>query len=192
MVNDTREKILDVAQKYVQHRGFNAFSYADIANEIGIRNSSIHYYFAVKDDLGEELVIRYRERFKAALEQIETQTDNANTRITLYVELVNLAITHDGKICLCGMLASDFETLVPKVQIQVRRFFEENENWLAQIIRQGLESGAFHFDAEPEDLATNFFSMLEGAMLAARVFNDPQRFTAIVQFWLKSLNSQTK
>ncbi|EQD50561.1 transcriptional regulator, TetR family, partial [mine drainage metagenome] len=44
------EKIIDVAQQLVQSRGFNAFSYRDLADRISIRTASIHYYFPKKDD----------------------------------------------------------------------------------------------------------------------------------------------
>lgn len=33
---DTAEKVLDVAERLVQVRGFNGFSYADAAAELGI------------------------------------------------------------------------------------------------------------------------------------------------------------
>jgi len=60
---DTAKQILDVAQEMVQTRGYNAFSYADISAQVGIRKASIHYHFPNKSDLGKEVVARYRERF---------------------------------------------------------------------------------------------------------------------------------
>ena len=56
--------ILDIAQTLAQTRGYNAFSYRDISEVIGIKTSSIHYYFPTKGDLGEALVRRYRDNFK--------------------------------------------------------------------------------------------------------------------------------
>ena len=49
--------ILDVAQQLIQTRGYNAFSYADIASQVGIRTATIHYYFPTKADLGREVVV---------------------------------------------------------------------------------------------------------------------------------------
>ncbi|MDP2026901.1 TetR/AcrR family transcriptional regulator [Sulfuriferula sp.] len=40
----------------VQRRGFNDFSYADIANEVGIRKASLHHHFPTKTDLGLALI----------------------------------------------------------------------------------------------------------------------------------------
>ena len=49
---DTADRILDSAERLVQVRGFNAFSYADVARELGITKASLHYHFAGKAELG--------------------------------------------------------------------------------------------------------------------------------------------
>ncbi len=70
---DTRTLILDVAQELVQSRGYNGFSYRDIALRLGVRNAAIHYHFPSKGDLGRELLVRYRERLRASLARIDEQ-----------------------------------------------------------------------------------------------------------------------
>jgi TetR/AcrR family transcriptional repressor of nem operon len=39
---DTATRILDVAERLAQARGFNGFSYADIAAELGITKAALH------------------------------------------------------------------------------------------------------------------------------------------------------
>src|ERR1700682_4028701 len=67
----TAERILDVAERLVQRRGFNAFSYADVANELGVTKPSVHYHFPGKGELGEALIKRYALRFETALADID-------------------------------------------------------------------------------------------------------------------------
>lgn len=45
MEDDTAEKILDLVQTLIQTRGFNAISYRDVSEVIGIRTASFHYHF---------------------------------------------------------------------------------------------------------------------------------------------------
>ena len=61
--SDTAARILDVAERLVQLRGFNGFSYADIAAELHITKASLHYHYAGKAELGRALIERYAERF---------------------------------------------------------------------------------------------------------------------------------
>ena len=83
----TRDHILDSAQALAQTRGFNAYSYADIASELGVRKASIHYHFPSKHDLETELLERYRSGFIAALGTIESSVENGMERLKRYTQL---------------------------------------------------------------------------------------------------------
>jgi TetR/AcrR family transcriptional repressor of nem operon len=62
----TRTATLDIAERLVQDKGFNGFSYADVAAELGVTTAALHYQFRGKVELGEALIARYAERFSEA------------------------------------------------------------------------------------------------------------------------------
>lgn len=187
MKNPTYHKLLDTAQDLVQQFGFNAFSYRHLSEAVGIKTASIHYHFPGKENLGVALARRHRERFNHVLEQIEADHADAPTRIEQYAEQFLQTLRQGGKICLCGMLASDYATLPEAVRVQIRAFFTENEAWLTKVLKQGKKSGEFKFKCEAEDLAVAFFSMLEGAMLGARMFADENRLQQVINCWRTAL-----
>jgi len=41
-MGETREHIIDLADSLIRKRGFNAFSYSDIATILDIRNAAVH------------------------------------------------------------------------------------------------------------------------------------------------------
>lgn len=183
MENPMYNKLLDAAQDLVQKNGFNAFSYGQLSESVGIKTASIHYHFPSKEDLGEALARRYRERFNAVLERIEAENDDAETRIEQYADQFLQTLKQGGKICLCGMLASDYSILPEKVRKEVRTFFTENEAWLTRILEQGRRSGTFDFRSDAGDIARTFFSTLEGAMFDARMFEDETRLQRAINCW---------
>jgi len=185
MESPTYHKLLDAAQEIVQTNGFNAFSYGRLSDAVGIKTASIHYHFPRKEDLGEALAQRYRERFNVVLERIEAENLGAPERIEKYCEQFIQTLKQGGKICLCGMLASDYATLPEKVRKQTRIFFTENEEWLARILDQGRKSGTFNFESEPNDIARTFFSTLQGALIDARMFDDESRLRRAIDCWQK-------
>ena len=83
----TSARILDIAERLVQGRGFNGFSYADVAAELQLTKASLHYHFRGKAELGEALIGRYAERFGAALAAIEADVSDAPTRLERYAQL---------------------------------------------------------------------------------------------------------
>ena len=52
-------RILDVAEDLVRKRGYNAFSYSDIAQKVATSKAAIHHHFPKKADLGLELIERF-------------------------------------------------------------------------------------------------------------------------------------
>ena len=177
-------QILDHAQMLMQTRGYNAMSYRDVADAIGIKTSSVHYYFPSKEDLGRAVINRYRETFKEALAKIDAEANDPCLKFDLYVELfVNTVRT--GRICLCGMFASDLMTLSESIKNDVKQFFSEHEAWLSNLLKAGRESGKFKFEGSPKIKAETIFSTLEGGMIAARLFNDEKRLLSAAK-WIQS------
>jgi TetR/AcrR family transcriptional repressor of nem operon len=173
----TSTDILDVAERLAQTRGFNGFSYADIAAELGITKATLHYHFATKADLGRALIERYSRSFAEALSQIEASGLDAGAQIHRYVQLYGNVLGND-RICLCGMFAAEVTTLPDPMKAAIRGFFDENEAWLTRVLEAGRRAGSVTFDGDARDAARVLTAALEGAMLLARSYGDATRFTA--------------
>jgi TetR/AcrR family transcriptional repressor of nem operon len=173
---NTASAILDVAERLVQIRGFNAFSYADVAKELGITKPALHYHFAGKAELGEALLLRYTTRFRQALETIEAGGFDAVQKLHAYANLY-AEVLSQNRMCLCGMLAADFDTLSDPMRRAVIAFFDQNETWLAAVIEQGQREGTIRVDGSSRELAEMIIGTLEGAMLVARTYHDPERYS---------------
>jgi TetR/AcrR family transcriptional repressor of nem operon len=184
----TAERILDSAERLVQVRGFNGFSYADIANELGITKASLHYHYAGKAELGEALIARYGERFTAALEQIDSGALAGSAKLEAYARLY-ADVLRGKRMCMCGILAAEYPTLPKPMQKAVIGFFDKNERWLAEVLRQGQADGSLRFQGEAADVAQGILSTLEGAMLVARPYGALDRFEAAVRQLLDSLRA---
>jgi TetR/AcrR family transcriptional regulator, transcriptional repressor for nem operon len=172
---ETATQILDVAERLVQVRGFNGFSYADVAAELKITKAALHYHFAGKAELGEALVDRYATRFAQALAEVEAHTAGASARLDAYADLY-LDVLRQQRMCLCGMMAAEFETLPTPMREALIGFFDENEKWLARVLERGRREGTLTFTGSPRATARMIVSGLEGAMLVARPFGDITRF----------------
>jgi TetR/AcrR family transcriptional repressor of nem operon len=187
MTRDTRTTLLDVAQELAQTRGLNGFSFQDLARAVGIRTASVHHHFPTKADLGRELMRRYRADFGASLERISRRVADPRVRLERFASLFRSTLRSGNRLCLCGMLASEFATLPAPVQGEVRAFYGETEAWLAEVLARGRESGVFRFDGPPARVATTFISTLEGAMIAARTFADETRLTRAARWLIASV-----
>lgn len=173
----TSRRILDIAERLVQTCGYNGFSYADIAAELKVTKASLHYHFPGKADLGASLIERYERNFLAALAGIDAREKDARGKLRRYAAIYG-EVLRDGRMCLCGMLAAEYGTLPEAMRTRLRHYFDENERWLAEVLRQGKKDKALRFGGTPKEAARALVGSLEGAMMLARSYGDPSRFRA--------------
>jgi len=182
--------ILDVAQDLVQRGGYNAFSYHDLANAIGIKTASIHYYFPTKGDLGKALMKRYTDTVREQLSQIDIQTNDAARKLKLCAEMFAGSLClDDGRLCMGCMLASDLMTLPNDVQDEVRAFFADLERWVASVMRQGQSAGAFSYAGTPDKVARAFVAMLQGALIVSRTLGEARQPLEAAAWFISTIRS---
>ena len=184
----TSVRVLDAAERLVQVRGFNGFSYADIAAELHITKASLHYHFATKADLGEALITRYAARFFAALDAADTDGTSAPAKLSAYAKLYADVLSQQ-RMCLCGMLAAEYPTLPGPMQSAVLEFFDHNETWLQAVLEQGRSEGSLEFTGPARDTARMIIGGLEGAMLVTRPYGDAGRFQVAADGLLATLTA---
>ncbi len=176
--NSTRGAVLDVAEELVQTRGFHSFSFRDLAERVRIKSSSVHYYFATKGELCQALIARQREQLEAALASFDDQGLDPPGRLEQYASVYQGTLETGNRMCLFGMLASDFGTLGEAIAGDLRQSFDLQVRWLSGVLAEGLGDGSLWFEGSVEGEAQLLLTSLEGAMLVARVYEDPSRFEA--------------
>ncbi len=186
---DTREQILESAKRLVQQRGFNGFSYADIAEEVGIRKASLHHHFPAKTDLGLALIETYSVESEAALGRIGAEQKTAPAKLMAYIGLYRAAL-EANRMCLCGILASEALTLDDAMRPGIHRFFTRNIEWLAEVLAEGKSQGVFAFEGSAADHARVVLSSLQGALMIARACGDHDAFARMGAMLMSSLKKK--
>ena len=174
-LNDTAHKILDAAKVMITTEGFNAFSYKDLQQKVGIKTSSIHYYFPTKQDLAAALIERNNERLLSNLAEIDAEAQNGLDKIIMFGKGF-LGIASQGKCCVYGMLSSDLMSMSAEGAEALKDFFYKAERWLANAIRQGMEEGDIRDSLSPKEAAAYFLATIEGGVLIARVHRKGEKY----------------
>jgi TetR/AcrR family transcriptional repressor of nem operon len=173
--NDTATRILDIGERLVQVRGFNGFSYADVASELDMTKAALHYHFRGKAELGQALIERYTRRFTEALARIDARIPGAPEKLDAYARLY-ADVLRGQRMCLCGMLAAEYQTLPDPMRDAVIAFLDLNEAWVEQVLSEGRRDGSITLAGPASDAARLIVGGLEGAMLVARPYGDVARF----------------
>jgi TetR/AcrR family transcriptional regulator, transcriptional repressor for nem operon len=190
-VAPTAQQILDIAERLVQVQGFNGFSYADISDQLGITKASLHYHFPTKATLGATLIGRYHEAFMGALTRIDTEESSPKKRLRRYIDLYAGVLRAD-RMCLCGMLAAEYATLPDLMRGRVQSFFDDNEAWLAHLLEEGQTARELRFGGSASAAARMLLGALEGAMMVARSYAEPARFSEAAALLVSQLEGRRR
>ena len=110
--DETRERILAVAESAVLAKGFSATSIEEIIAEVGITKSGFFYHFKDKGELAKGLLVRYLDRDTLLLDEIFRRGDELHTdplhgfliALKLFAEMMSdLPKAHPG--CLAASFA---------------------------------------------------------------------------------------
>lgn len=184
----TARQIVDEARRLIMARGYNGFSYADIAATIGIRKASIHHHFAGKSDLARAVVDESRAIIEGQVALLAEVEPEAGAQLRAYAGYWERCIADDSApFCVAAMLAAELPSLPEDLAASVRDHFAALRGWLTRLLALGVRQGSVSLVGTPEEEADAFLSAIYGAMLSARAFGDPQRFAVITETLLSRI-----
>ncbi|MBY0562970.1 MAG: TetR/AcrR family transcriptional regulator [Hyphomonadaceae bacterium] len=166
---------MDAAERRVTQVGFNGFSYADIASELGLTTASIHYHFPAKADLGVSLIERCEQRLREALAQVHRLDEDPVAQMRRLCAVSDSA-ARAGGMCLSGMLAAEFATLPRHMQERVRTLIHLEIQWLSSTLHEGVAKGRFVLKGDKTEAAHALASALHGAVMVSRVHGGHEAF----------------
>lgn len=181
------ERIADAAEDLIQTLGYNGFSFEDVARIVGIRKSSVHHHFPTKMELGAVVAQRYTHRFREALLRIEGSHGKAPARLKAYAELFEATYEKNRRLCICGMLGAEADSLPEEIKSPVKRFFGINLEWLTQVFSEGLADGSLRSTCNAAELAETMLCTQEGALIVSRGLPNAQGPRRAAEVWLAGL-----
>ena len=164
-----RDEIIQLADTLIRQKGYNAFSFYDISDKVGIKTASIHYHFPAKSDLGEAVIQHHIENLNRVIEHYKRKspTEKLDKFFAIYAN-----IKKENKVCLVGSLATDFNTLDEKVQQKLKAFSEEMLHWVSHFLEDGRKENLFVFDGESRIKALMIISNMLAIVQLTRLTND--------------------
>lgn len=177
---DTATALLDTAENLARRRGFDAFSFADLASAAGIRKSSVHYHFPTKAELARILISRYAGRFFEALDELAATAPDARARLRGLIDLYRGALEGGQSMCLCVSFTSNVSSLPDEVQSSIEDFRKHTTSWIALVYALAQKDNTIFLTRDPEAEAATTFALLEGAQIAAHAARDVSIFDLAV------------
>ncbi len=173
-------EIAACARSLIATRGYNGFSYADIADAVGIAKASVHHHFPSKADLVRSVVTAYRAEAATGLAALAAQVTDPAARLRAWTGFWQDCLRERTlPFCICAMLATEMPTIPAEVGVEVRGHFDDLSRWLAQLLDDGARAGQFALRGPARTEALALMASIHGAMVSARAYDDATVFVSI-------------
>lgn len=168
-MQDTKERIVSLADQLIKTRGYNAFSYKDISDPLEIKNAAIHYHFPTKTDLGIAVIDVELQQFITSTARLANQPEDKQLKFLFET----FSKKHkEGLVCLMGSLSPDYDTLPEPLQEKITDLSGAILKWTSACLERGREKGLFRFEGEPYDRALLVITNLLASLLLSRVMGN--------------------
>ena len=144
---------------------------------MGIKSSSVHYYFPSKAELGVAVARRYWEDAAAVLEAMLAEAADPARCLRQYPEIFRKSLESENRLCLCSFMAAEYEDLPEAVKKEVQAFADVNVAWLSKV----LSAASAISSKESELRARAIFAAIAGAQLLARSRSDIALFDELIE-----------
>ena len=155
-MEDAKIAIMDAAERRMRLGGFNGFSFREIAADVGVKSSSVHYHFPTKEDLAAAVIHRYTDE---VAEIIDRKLESERNPLKVWTKAFRGTLHSEERMCPCAVLGAGSLDLPAVVATEVKRFFQM---CLDKMVTEGLS----------RERASEVLSTITGAMVLANALGD--------------------
>lgn len=155
-MSDVATAIMDAAEQRIRIGGFGGFSFREIASDVGVKSSSVHYHFPTKENLAAAVIRRYTGE---VAELIDREMEADPDPIKVWTRAFRGTLTSEERMCPATVLGAAALDLPPEVAAELRVFFKMCHD---KMVVAGLTA----------DAASQLLATITGAMVVSNALRD--------------------
>lgn len=166
-----REEVLDKAMKLFWDKGYNATSYSDLVEGLGINRQSIYDTFGDKQQLYNAAFDRFRCKSAQRLKDELNKTPSARKQIELLLEMAVADSLKDPENKGCMMVNSTVELAAHDTQV-ASLACQSMQDWLTfvePIVAKGQADGEITTRNDAKSITLFIYNTINGLKLISRL-----------------------
>lgn len=184
---DTKGQIVEIATELIQQRGYQGFSYQDIATRLDIKKASIHYHFPKKEDLGIAVISAYYQYIQEWINKHDLENLTALEKMEMYFKFFSETALHCKLGCPMNGFLAELGSLPDVVREKLAWFEKWHLELVTMKVKEGVDKGEFIKRGTPEEQALFIIAATMGALNMATEKDSPAHYDIVVRQILGSL-----
>jgi TetR/AcrR family transcriptional regulator, transcriptional repressor for nem operon len=182
--SDARAKILASAQSLIELRGYSALGVAEICQTAGVPKGSFYYFFESKEALALAVIDEHWEVQRRDWDRILRGDAEPLQRLRQLFEETE-ARQRAGQQscgtvsgCMFGNLTLELSNQTETIRERLQQIFNAQVEMIEKVIAEAVEDEDVSV-REPREAARSVVAQLEGQVLFAKLYNNPQRLDTL-------------
>ncbi|RAG82171.1 TetR/AcrR family transcriptional regulator [Streptacidiphilus pinicola] len=195
--SDAREKILKAAQSLIELRGYSALGVAEICKAAGVPKGSFYYFFETKELLALAVIDEHWAVQRVAWERIMRSDAQPLQRLRQLFEETEAGQRAGRKSCgtvsgcLFGNLSLELSNQTEPIRERLQQIFDRQVEMVDQVISEAQQQGDVAV-VDSHEAARSVVAQLEGQVLFAKLYNNPQRLETLWSNCLALLDARVR
>ena len=187
--SDARERLVSAATELFGGRAYHSVGVAEIAARAGVQKGSFYHFFPSKEALALAVIDEHwaeqRSEWTSLLQGEGTALERLHAVFDATARRQSTALSGTGTVtgCLFGNLAIEVSSTNDALRKRLQEIFEEQVALIGEHLQSAVDAGEVTTTDVPS-VAKAIVAQLEGLVLFAKLFNEPEQLDAL---WLNSL-----
>jgi TetR/AcrR family transcriptional repressor of nem operon len=178
----TKQRIVELAAPVFNRKGYVGASFRDLIDATGLEKGGIYNHFASKEELALDAYDHAMSIITTALARSQDHATDAPDRLT---RLIRAFATSARKPAIeggCPIMntAIEADDTHPELRDRARESMTQWHRLIGRIVKDGKAEGTLRDDVDPYALASTLTAALEGALMLARLYDDPTHMDHVV------------
>ncbi|WP_197382744.1 TetR/AcrR family transcriptional regulator [Mycolicibacterium mengxianglii] len=188
---DTRQTILDTAERLMVQKGYSAVGLTEVLTTAGVPKGSFYHYFSSKDAFGEAMLQKYFTDYLANMDRIIATpgASGAEQLMTYWQQFYDKQKVDDcqGR-CLVVKLAAEVADLSEPMRLTLQQGTAGIIDRLERMLAAGVADHSVSLEFEPALAANSLYGAWVGASVLAKVNRSPEHLDSVMAYTRQMLH----
>jgi TetR/AcrR family transcriptional repressor of nem operon len=178
----TKQRIVELAAPVFNQKGYVGASFRDLIDATGLEKGGIYNHFGSKEELALEAYDHAMSIVTTALARSQEHATDAPDRLVRLIRAFSASARTPAIEGGCPIMntAIEADDTHPELRDRARESMTQWHRLIGRIVKDGKAAGTLRDDVDPYALASTTTAALEGALMLARLYDDPAHMDRVV------------
>jgi len=162
----TEDRIMEHAIRLFLKKGYHGTTIEDITRSARLTKGSFYWYFRSKEDMLKRIFLKFEQLFLDKLIRSLNEVQGGTLdKIAKFIRFIPAFAYYNPELCVVfTTLSGELVGTRHKIETEIRRIYKKYQDFLAELMMQGIKEGFIKKDLDPDLVASVIIAFHNGIL----------------------------